>query len=459
MEARHASLGRRTLEEIRQKRAAERLNKTSAGPCLTKAPIPNDNIGIKVSESTNRLSETDVSGLVSQLKVLQKKNADLEESNKILSLKIHTKDIENESLQNRFNYLFFFFFFGCDLQEQNTLPSLTKALKDVGLEKDAAVVAREDLSTKLRTLKKRLKETEEEQYRAEEDAANLRVELNSIQQQAMNSNIFGGLTSVGISADQVQSLEKELASLKSTLQQESLLRQQEQQRLAKEQDRVSTLASEKQELEVKLAAISRRAPEASEVARKAFSMEEKEKLQKQLHDMAIAVERLESSRQKLLMEIDSQSNEIEKLFEENSNLSSSYQEATSIAKQWENQLKDCLKQNEELHGVLVTMRMEQANMISSGGRENLGSSTERYSNGINEIDSRMHTTEIISLKSGLAKEQSRSEALSSEVLQLSAKLQEAIQAYNGLASLYKPVLRNVESSLIKMKQDGSVTVL
>lgn len=62
------------------------------------------------------------------------------------------------------------------------------------------------------------------------------------------------------------------------------------------------------------------------------------------------------------------------------------------------QLKDCLKQNEELHGVLVRMRMEQANMISSGGRENLGSSTERYSNGINEIDSRMHTTEIISLK-------------------------------------------------------------
>lgn len=44
------------------------------------------------------------------------------------------------------------------------------------------------------------------------------MELNSIQQQAMNSNIFGGLTSVGISADQVQSLEKELASLKLNLQ-------------------------------------------------------------------------------------------------------------------------------------------------------------------------------------------------------------------------------------------------
>ena len=31
--------------------------------------------------------------------------------------------------------------------------------------------------------------------------------------------------------------------------------------------------------------------------------EDKEKLEKQLHDMAVAVERLESSRQKLLMEV------------------------------------------------------------------------------------------------------------------------------------------------------------
>ncbi|MCI49009.1 myosin-11-like, partial [Trifolium medium] len=33
------------------------------------------------------------------------------------------------------------------------------------MEKDAAVVAREDLLAQLRTLKKRLKEAEEEQYR------------------------------------------------------------------------------------------------------------------------------------------------------------------------------------------------------------------------------------------------------------------------------------------------------
>lgn len=36
----------------------------------------------------------------------------------------------------------------------------------------------------------------------------------------------------------------------------------------------------------------------------------------------------------------------------------------------------------------------------------------------------------------LAKEQSKAETLSAEVLQLSAQLQQAIQAYNGLARLY-----------------------
>ncbi|KAK8945329.1 hypothetical protein KSP40_PGU015943 [Platanthera guangdongensis] len=63
----------------------------------------------------------------------------------------------------------------------------------------------------------------------------------------------------------------------------------------------------------------------------------KEKYEKQLHDMAVMIERLESSRQKLLMEIDSQSSEIERLFEENSNLSSSHQDALELALQWENQ--------------------------------------------------------------------------------------------------------------------------
>jgi hypothetical protein len=37
----------------------------------------------------------------------------------------------------------------------------------------------------------------------------------------------------------------------------------------------------------------------------AESQEDKQKLDKQLHDMALAVERLENSRQKLLMEVNS----------------------------------------------------------------------------------------------------------------------------------------------------------
>ncbi|PPS07723.1 hypothetical protein GOBAR_AA12924 [Gossypium barbadense] len=378
----------------------------------------------------------DISGLVSQLKDLQKKNAELEESNQMLSVELQAKEAEHETLQTRFNDL-----------EQNTVPSLRKALKDVAMEKDAAVVAREDLSAQLRMLKKRLKEAEDEQYRAEEDAAALRAELNSMQQQLM-SNSFSGINAMGSSPDQLQALENELARLKSELQQESSLRQQERQQLAEEQARVSALTSEKQELEERLTAMSKRSSEvASEKGmRKEFSVEEKEKLEKQLHDMAVAVERLENSRQKLLMEIDNQSSEIERLFEENSNLSSSYQEATNTAKQWENQVKDCLKQNEELRRILDNLRTEQASLLSKNG------------SGAIQTGSQGNTTEILSLKGQLVQEQSRADSLSAEVMQLSARLQQATLAYNSLARLYKPVLRNIESSLIKMKQDGSITI-
>ena len=39
-------------------------------------------------------------------------------------------------------FIYYLIFLGCQLQEQNTIPSLRKALKDVAMEKDAAVVAR-----------------------------------------------------------------------------------------------------------------------------------------------------------------------------------------------------------------------------------------------------------------------------------------------------------------------------
>ncbi|KAL7598794.1 hypothetical protein Lser_V15G26576 [Lactuca serriola] len=440
MASHHASLGRRTLEDIRQKRAAQKLSKTSSGPDLTRPPNPSEIFGIKKSSSGSGISESDISGLVSQLQELQKKNLELDEENKKLSSELHSNEVENDMLRKRVNDL-----------EQNTVPSLRRALKDVAMEKDAAVVAREDFSAQVRALKKRLKEAEEEQYRAEEDAAALRSELNLLQQQA----ISGAITSIGSPPDDLQAMEKELADLKTQLEQESMLRRQEgmmrrqeQQQLVEEQRRISAIISEKKELEEKLAAMSREVSGVSDREAQ-FTMEEKERYETQLHDMAVAVERLESSRQKLLMEIDSQSSEIERLFEENSNLSSAYQEATDIMSHWENQVKDCLKQNEELRSMLDKLRaesiMNNENHIHSG-------ISESYKEG------EAHTTELVSLKGQLAKEQSKAETLSAEVLQLSAQLQQAIQAYNGLARLYKPVLRNIETNLLKMKQEGSLIV-
>ncbi|PHT28775.1 hypothetical protein CQW23_31625 [Capsicum baccatum] len=113
MESRHATLGRRTLEEIRQKRAAERLSKTSSGPDLTKASNTNEVFGIKKSESATRLSEVsicisvshDITGLVSQLKVVQKNKAELDEENRALASKLQAKEVENNMMQKQLNDL------------------------------------------------------------------------------------------------------------------------------------------------------------------------------------------------------------------------------------------------------------------------------------------------------------------------------------------------------------------
>ncbi|KAL8215222.1 hypothetical protein R6Q57_004670 [Mikania cordata] len=451
MASHHASLGRRTLEEIRQKRAAQKLSKTSSGPDLTLPPNPSEVFGIKKSSSGSGISESDISGLVSQIQELQRRNVELDEDNKKLSSELHSKKVENDLLQKRVNEL-----------EINTVPSLRRALKDVAMEKDAAVVAREDFSAQVRALKKRLKEAEEEQYRAEEDAAALRAELNSLQQQAISGDL-SAIASRGGPPDHMQAIEKELADLKSQLEQESMLRRQEgmlrrqeQQQLAEEQIRISAIISEKKELEEKLAAMSREATGTTERGAQ-FTMEDKERFEKQLHDMAVAVERLEISRQKLLMEIDSQSSEIERLFEENSNLSSAYQEATGIVTVWENQVKDCLKQNEELRIMLDKLRTEQASISTISDPEGHKRNLETNKEGLSEI-SQAYTAEVVFLKGQLAKEQSKAETMSAEVLQLSAQLQQSVQAYNSLARLYKPVLRNIESNLLKMKQDGSLIV-
>ncbi|KAJ4756938.1 myosin heavy chain-like protein [Rhynchospora pubera] len=325
MEAHHASLGRRTLEEIRQKRAA--------------------------AAAADRLkTETDTQ---------------LETLNQQLLAQLEERVLERDSLLHRLTHL-----------EDNTLPALRKAFNDISIEKDAAIIAKEDALAQVRTLKKRLKDAEEDQYRAEEDAAALRAELNIAQQQpnTHGTTSYSSFSFGGFPDDNFSALEKELHDLQAHLKEESVLRQEAQQKLAEEQLRASNLMADKQDLEEKLRALDQKLSEqASRIAmHTAFSLEDKEVLEKQMHDMALMVERLESSRLKLLTEIDSQSSEIEKLFEENSSLSSSYEEAMAIAKQWESQVRDCLKQNEELRAVLDKLRSTQANNhapVPMGGPE------------------------------------------------------------------------------------------
>ncbi|KAG0466592.1 hypothetical protein HPP92_018172 [Vanilla planifolia] len=389
------------LDEIRQKRAAERIIKTSSGSDLESL----NQQGMLRSGSGDRVTEN---------------------QNQVYSFAM---PIENESKTS-------------GEKEDSTLPSLRKALKDVSIEKDAAIVAKEDALSQLRTAKRRLKEAEEEQYKAEEDAAALRAELNSMHQQIM-TNSYSSTPSIDSSADRILSVEKEIAYLKSELQQSSLLRQQEQHKLAEEQLRTSSLMAVRQDLEDRLAALSKKVSDGgakSDVAKsdvaspKAFSLHDKEKFEKQLHDMALMVERLESSRQKLLTEIDSQSSEIERLFEENSNLSVSYQDALGLSMQWENQVKECLKQNEQLRHHLDKVRSELLNSNQSSNSSAQSQVEIEKIVAVAQVPQQLITENQL-LKDQISKEQSRSEALSAEILKLSSELKQASHAYNNLTRL------------------------
>ncbi|XP_042459242.1 paramyosin-like isoform X1 [Zingiber officinale] len=382
--------------------------------------------------------ERDTYVLSSQLKDFENRNAELERENQKLLAKLDEKEIQIDSLMKRLNDL-----------EQDSLLMLRKSLKDISIEKDAAIVAREDALSQLRSIKKRLKEAEEDQYRAEQDAADLRAELNLLQQQGLRGTTHSDMQ-FGSSPDHILSLEKEILDLKTGLQQELLLRQQEQQKLSAEQLHSSSLLSEKKELEDKLASLNKKISEdASDFAVRKMSSLDKEKFEKQLHDMAVMVERLESSRQKLLMEIDSQSSEIERLFEDNSNLSASYQEAMETAMQWESQVKNCLKQNENLRMLVDKLRSEQVNLLQTS--DGIIQSDAESAEGKADSENRL-------LKDLLVKEQSRCDALYAEVMKLTAEHRRAVQARNSLICLYRPALKDIESSLMKMKQDSYAAV-
>ncbi|ONK62030.1 uncharacterized protein A4U43_C08F36070 [Asparagus officinalis] len=332
MEAHHASLGRRTLEEIRQKRAAERLQKASSG---SESEFLN-NFGGNRSDSGSRIGERDTYVLQSRIKELESRNAELEKENHFLLSQLKEKEVENDSLLKRLNDL-----------EHNSLPSLRKALNDVSLEKDAATVAKEDALSQLRTIKKRLKEAEEEQYRAEEDAAALRAELNSLQQQNLG-NPYGNISTSNLE-EQVLAMEKEIMNLKSELQQESTLRQHGQHKLIEEQVRASSLAAEKQDLEDKLLALSKKvSDEESEAAsHKAFSLESKKGYLKKTPVFRLVIKRHWG----VAVQWENQALSTNRGF---------LPEKAMIMQKIQTLVKHCLKQNEELRGrEMVESRKKQ----------------------------------------------------------------------------------------------------
>jgi len=99
---------------------------------------------------------------------------------------------------------------------------------------------------------------------------------------------------------------------------------------------------------------------------------------------------------------------------------------------------------------LEKLRLEQASLLKVS---NINTQSDNSISNSSEL-----VTENLSLKDQLIKEQSRSEGLSAEIMKLSAELRKGVQAQNNLTRLYRPVLRDIESNLMKMKQETYATI-
>ncbi|KAH7307536.1 hypothetical protein KP509_22G064200 [Ceratopteris richardii] len=144
----------------------------------------------------------------------------------------------------------------------------------------------------------------------------------------------------------------------------------------------------------------------------------------QLRELASMVERLESGRQKLLVEIDAQSVEIERLFLENDSLVAQVNESLTYTSQWEQQVQSFLQENGSLRAELKDLR------------SSLASNTEK---SFGELLDTERNTERSKL----------------QVLQLTASLNLETQHRSSLNWLYKPVLANIENRLQQLKHVGN----
>ncbi|KAJ7524570.1 hypothetical protein O6H91_17G012000 [Diphasiastrum complanatum] len=345
------------------------------------------------------------------------------------------------------------------------IDDVRQSLGRATIERDAAIVAKEDLLAQLRLAKKRLHEAEEEQYKAEEDAAALRAELKMLQHIEQPSD------SLLQSSSDSWKLEQEATATKAALEDALQQLEKEQQKFSTERQKVLKLTEEKEELEIALQTARKNASEKRDSGANqlktevhpssvALSKVEKKKYDQQLRELASMIERLENGRQKLLAEIDAQSLEIERLFMENAGLIAGLKDTSQVASEWEKQVQECIKQNSCLTTTLNRMRMEQALVSGTPFLDDKGNFTSAVKDGdsvqqesAGALELEALKVERSHLKVELAKALARSEELSGQVSQLSLDLTRAVYTSNNLNRLYHPILSTIESRLLQLKQD------
>lgn len=314
------------------------------------------------------------------------------------------------------------------------------SIENLKMEKDAAIRLKDDLVAQLRVMKKRLQEAEEEQYKAEEDAAALRAELEVLHRREEHQNIIA----TSATSEQYYLLQQEVETVKVELQNALRQLRQEQQKVVKEQEHAANLKAEQEQLKIALTEAQRaREGRESSVGKFSTDVTLKEK-DLQLHELASMVERLESGRQKLLTEIDVQSMEIERLFVENDSLAASLKEASMFTGQWEHQVQDCLQENANLRAELSDLRARLTVKVDKSLGESSDADKENESSKV-QVE--------------LSRAKGQAEALSAQVLQLSADLNRAMQHISSLNWLYRPVLANIENRLLQVKQHGNYNEL
>uniref|UniRef100_A0A7I4BR86 Uncharacterized protein n=2 Tax=Physcomitrium patens TaxID=3218 RepID=A0A7I4BR86_PHYPA len=366
-------------------------------------------------------------------------------------------------------------------KDEKTVTMLRKSLDTITMERDAAFISREDMVAQLRLTKRRLQEAEEEQYKAEEDAAALRAEIKLLQASEDQSESLGAV------AEQLRVAEQHNNDLQKELQEVMLRLQQEQQRVSMERQRSANISAINEDLQNELVILNTKLAEMEESKKTRSSVtvpftesaladsatstgglasetkllsdeiakEEKAALETKLRELADMVERQENGRQLLLAEIDKQSLEIERLFVENEGLRASVKQTTEIAARWEAQVQDCLLQNNALRVLLNRLRLEQSSTIPFSEIGTSGAEVHVEDGGSdNKSASENWPAERTKLKIELAEALGRSEELSAQMAQQSADLTRAVQALTSLSSLYKPVLSSIENRLMQIRQEA-----